>query len=87
VQEGQSEGVPEEGGLLSMMATVMVRLLWGRIPMAAQVGACTVEGVLLEIVYFPNYAKQRAMLAMVQHNILKVSTKHPIETHIHHFNG
>ena len=53
---GQSEGVLEEGGLPSMTATVMVRLLWGQIPMAAHVGACTMEGVLLEIVYFPNYA-------------------------------
>jgi len=44
-----------KGGLLSMMATVMVRLLRGQIPMAAHVGMCTVEGVLLEIVYFPNY--------------------------------
>jgi len=55
VQVGQSEGVPEEGGSPLTTATIMVRLFLGQIPMAAHIGACTMEGVLLEIVYFPNY--------------------------------
>jgi len=65
VQVGQSEGVPEEGGLPSAMATAMVTLLRGQIPTAACVGACTMEGVLLEIVYFPNYILLLVLLVLV----------------------
>ncbi len=45
---GRFEGVPEEGGLLSTTATVMVGVLRVLIPMVVHVDTCTVEGVLLE---------------------------------------
>jgi len=48
VRLGRFEGVPEEGGLLSTTATVMVGVLRVLIPMVVHVDTCTVEGVLLE---------------------------------------